>query len=450
MLLFLSSFVIISCAAEEPAIIDEPVQTEERMPETDSIVEEAPEVIADEEISEERPEGTEPEPETAAEEQDFTLFDPTLTYLDAYNGPLYATSEQIGSGYPIDGYMENLDRNGVNFFIGFFAIVGVPEDVNSLVSHQDLGYVVTAVKKYPQRIVPFLNPGLGGEEVEPAVGDRLTASYRGTINGAEKLLGKSFLQGFGEIETQEWRVAHNAPEVRQLFSLARTHTINFMFHPVASKIGQVDQIAKDYPNQKIIIHMFREDLSKILDRLITILNENGNVYFSIDAAHIAHYNGNDILYDHDSKASFISEFDSRYNTMLDDAVSDYKPLVEGAPDKVLWGTEAGPTYSFEPAVYDRLIKISRELIGEMPEEYQEGLGYKNALEAFGEGVSLTVDVEVMDTSDWPECTVDQAGACDNQCNFEENLESELDPEINACLIECTAEFRCIDPLTEDD
>src|SRR3989344_9094886 len=53
--------------------------------------------------------------------EEFQLIYPELTYEGAYNGPLYGTSEQVGSA-SMDSYFENLDRNGINFFIGMFGI----------------------------------------------------------------------------------------------------------------------------------------------------------------------------------------------------------------------------------------------------------------------------------------------------------------------------------------
>ena len=377
----------------------------------------------------------------------FKIIYPTLTYEGAYNGPLYATSEQVGIGYPIEKYFSNLDRNGVNWFIGFYTFSEEPKESN-LIGEAGVGYVISVVKKYPRRVLPFYNPGFGGEEVEPIVGDKLTAIYARNLKSTKEIVGENFVLGLGEIETQEWKIAHNDPKVNQLFDLAKSNNINFMFHPVASKIDQVDQIAKAYPNQKIIIHMYREDLDNSKNKVIKILQENENIYFSIDAAHIAHSNKRDIVYEYEkstvtaSKSAFISDFDSNYKKILSDAVSDYKPLVEAVPNKVLWGTEAGPEYTFEPEVYDRLIKISRELIGQMPLEHQEFFAYKNAMSAFGEGVIFDKEIKFIDTSSWTECANVQINECDAQCEIPDM--DILTIEQETCFRECLIEKHCID------
>lgn len=290
--------------------------------------------------------------------------------------------------------------------------------------------------------------------MESLVGDRLTAMYRTNLAATERVAGDGFIRGLGEVETQEWSVAHDSPQVRQLFDLAKANGIDAMFHPVARKISQVEQIAEAYPETTFIIHMYRSDLDESRSELIRILREHDNVYFSIDAAHIAHLNNMDIVYDLEedtigrSKSAFISTFDSNYNTMLSEAVSDYRPLVEGAPDKVIWGTEMGPEYSFEPEVYDRMMRISRKLIGQMGQEYQEGLGYRNALEAFGEGTVIS-GITVTDTTGWPLCTSNQMDSCDGECGIDGEGETELEPEKEACFQACLLETQCIDNPEDD-
>ncbi|MBI4086434.1 amidohydrolase family protein [Candidatus Kaiserbacteria bacterium] len=377
------------------------------------------------------------------------LFNPTLTYPGMYNGPLYATSEQIGDGYPIEKYFKNLDRNGVNYFIGFFAIEGA-QNRATLHNHSGLGYMLDAVQKYPNRIIPFFNPGRGGDEVEKLVGSELTAMYKATLTSSEAIVGTSVIQGFGELETQEWKARHNDPKVLQLVDLAKAHGLSVMFHPVASKIKDVEAIVTAYPDTTFLIHMYRSDLKESRKTLIALLKKYPNLYFSIDAAHIVHRVNDDmdILYDYEKSSGFIAEFDEDYDAILASAVKDYKPLVEGAPTKVMWGTEAGPDYSFEPAVYDRLIKISRDLIGRMPTEHQEALGYKNALRAFGKGVTLTTPISIVDTKTLPFCSNDTVDACDDSCGIKTDADLNS-PVKGGCFEQCLFTNRCIDPPWDD-
>ena len=375
-------------------------------------------------------------------QEEFDLIFPTLTYDGAYNGPLYGTSEQVGTT-SMSSYFQNLDRNGISFFIGMFPIFGEPK-IDSLVSHQGLGYVIDAVQKKPLRIIPFFNPGIGGEEVEKYLGGTLVEWYTKTLAASRTITGSSFIRGLGEVETHEWTVRHNDQKVLQLVDLAQANQINFMFHPVAEKIGDVKKMIEAYPQTIFLIHMYREDLAKSQNELIALLKEHDNFYFSIDAAHILHIDG-DVIYEFDSAdknaaiKKFVSYYDSNEKVMINNAINAYKPLVDAVPEKVTWGTEIGPEYAFDPEVFDRAVKASRLVIAGFAADSQEAVAYRNALRVFGTGVQADTNIKVIDTSAWPECTADKISNCDENCG---NAGDENLPDADDCLVKCTIELEC--------
>ena len=346
--LLVISLFILSCAPKVPEEIPAPA------------VEEAPVPAAADNVSITETPATE---ETKPAEPEYSIIYPKLKYEGAYNGPLYGTSEQVGSA-SMDSYFKLLDQNGINFFIGMFGISGEPS-ADTLVSNTGLGEVIGAAQKHPHRVIPFFNPGIGGEEVEKYLGDELTGMYTKTLAASQKIVGKDFIMGFGEVETQEWNARHNDARVLQLVNLAQKNDINFMFHPVATKIDDVEKIIEAYPDTTFLIHMYREDLDDSMAQLIKMLQEHGNLYFSMDAAHILFVDslGGDLVYVYDSgnKQSsidkFVSTFESKEKTMTADAIKAYKPLVDAVPDKVMWGTEIGPEYAFDSKVFDRAVKI---------------------------------------------------------------------------------------------
>src|SRR3989338_4123492 len=352
----------------------------------------------------------------------------------------------------MDSYFENLDRNGINFFIGMFGITGEPT-ADTLVSDQGLGEIISAAQKHPYRIIPFFNPGIGGDEVEQYLGEQLTGMYTNTLSASEKIAGKGFIRGFGEVETQEWSVKHYDPKVVQLIDLAQQNNLHFMFHPVANKIGDVEKIIETYPDTIFLIHMYREDLDKSKSTLIKMLKEHDNLYYSIDAAHILFVNGDDIIYKYDSAdkessiSKFVSAVDSKENSIINDGIDAYKPLVDAVPDKVMWGTEIGPEYAFDPKVFDRAIKISRFVIAGFDEEHQEAVGYKNALRVFGEGVIADPEIKVIDTRSWPECSNTQTSACDTSCETPDS--NTLTAEQDACFLNCLIGKKCKEVIEMD-
>ena len=383
---------------------------------------------------------------------EFKIFNPVLMYDGAYNGPLYGTSEQVGSA-SMDSYFKLLDKNGINFFIGMFGISGEPK-ADTLTNDQGLGEVIDAVQKHPYRIIPFFNPGIGGETIEKeGFLTDLFDWYKTTLVSSQKIVGKDFIRGFGEVETQEWSVRHNDPKIIELIELAESHNINFMFHPVASKINDVKAIVDAYPNTIFLIHMFREDFDDSMTELIKILQEHDNLYFSMDSAHILFVNGDDIIYAYDStnKESsihqFVSTVDSREKSIINDAIKAYKPLVDAVPDKVMWGTEIGPAYAFDPEVFDRAVKISRFVIAGFDAEDQEKVGYKNALRVFGQGVVADATIKVTDTSSWVECTDAQISDCDTSCEIPDS--DSLTAEQDACYQSCLIEKQCREVIEMD-
>lgn len=451
-LLILTLLLLIACTVDTQAPADAPQTTEEleqpSATETASDVEEPvnAEVVESEPVNEPEEQVPVEELETPTEEE-FEIFQPTLTYEGAYNGPLYATSEQIGST-SMDAYFENLDRNGINFFIGMFAIFGIPEE-DSLVSHKNLGYIVAAAQKHPYRIVPFFNPGIGGGEIEEEgyLSKGWYDWYEGSLTGSQKIVGNDFIRGFGEVETQEWSERHNDPKIMKLVQLASDNDINFMFHPVASKMGDVEKMLQAHPDTIFLIHLFREDLEKSESQLIELLQKYDNLYFSMDAAHIIHIKG-DAIYDFDSTdkersiKDFVAYYDSKENVIVRNAIDAYKPLVDAAPDKVMWGTEIGPEYAFDPQVFDRAIKASRLVIAGFDEEDQEAVAYKNALRVFGKGVVVDSTINVIDSDEWRFCTSKEISSCEDTCDDfygDDDVES---PEGETCFTNCEISLSC--------
>ena len=378
------------------------------------------------------------------EEPEVKLFNPALTYPDAYNGPLYATWEHMTSN-DANEYFNNLERNGINFIIGAFSIFG-QQNADSLTNADGLGKAIYLVQKYQNRIIPVFSTGMGGASEKSMVGDKLTSMYKDALDSSKSIAG-NILQGFGEIETQEWKMPHNDQKIMGLFSLADSNGLFVMFHPVPGQKSSIKSIIETYPDTIFVIHMFPEDFSKDRPNIIDLMKTHDNFYFSIDADHMLFDGRIGLLYKYDddsissAKSSFISDFDSKHLNLLNTAVSRYKPLVDAVPEKVVWGTEIGPTYNFEPEVYDRVIKYSRMFIARLNPEHQENVAYKNALRVFGQGARLEKKIDVIDASAWLPCTSKQMNECESKC---ESAGSEDSLENEVCLDNCVARLKCVD------
>lgn len=324
-------------------------------------------------------------PKTESSADTTKLILPRLTYEGAYNGPLYDTSSKIGDSAPMDQHFENMDRNGVNYLIAYtFA-----EEVAGT------DYIKGAIKKYPGRIIPFYSAGLGGKEAESFVGDELTNMYEMALPMAKKHLGENTIKGIGEIEIFQWNMPHNDPKILQLFDFAKANNLKVMFHPVPGRTSQIKDILEKYPDVTFLVHMFQDDFARESTNIIELMKTHKNLYYTIDIDHLLYdrsvgtgllykYEGNDATV---GKNGFTADFDSKYESMLKADLALYKPLIEAVPDQITWGTEMNIRYTYAPEVYDRMIKFIRLFIGNLDSSVQEKIGYKNALESFGEGVS---------------------------------------------------------------
>ncbi|MBI4137248.1 amidohydrolase family protein [Candidatus Roizmanbacteria bacterium] len=324
--------------------------------------------------------------ESSKSEPVFTEFQPELTYEGAYNGPLYDTSSKIGDSAPLDLHFENMDRNGVNYVIGYF----FAEEVSTS------DYVKGALKKHPGRIIPFYSSGLGGKEAEAYVGDKLTNMFEMSLPMAKKHVGENTIKGIGEIEIFQWNMPHNDPKILQLFDFAQKNNLHVMMHPIPGKITHVTDILEKYPETTFLIHMFQDDFAQERTNIIKLMKDHTNIYYTIDIDHLLFDRsaGTGLLYKYEGKdiavgrTGFIQDFDSKYEAMLIADLALYKPLIEAHPDRVTWGTEMNIRYTYEPEVYDRMIKFMRLFIGSLDPSIQENIGYKNALRIFGPGVVL--------------------------------------------------------------
>ncbi len=393
---------------------------------------------------------------SAASTSEFELIYPNLTYPGAYNGPLFDTSLQIGSEGNMDKYFENFDRNGMNFFIGYFKI-DYPPQRDLLMNNKGLGYALYAVQKHPYRIIPYISLSLPGEEALKILGSEMTGRLRSNLDAVREIAGQDFVKGFGELDVMDYTGYHaDSKQITDIYGLAKEKNIMVMFHPAVGEAGRVKNVIEKYPDMNFLIHMYRTDLKKDRESYIDLLKTHENLFFSIDVDHMMFLPQESVgmLYQYEEYEEssvknaalfFVRGFNDidkvsvRYEALVNNAIVDYKPLIDAAPSKVMWGTEMGPKYNFEPEVYDLIIKFSRLFIGKLEPRHQEAFAYRNALRVFGFGVTVDPSLPITDASAWPQCTTMQSLSCE--------LESEVcgkedTPEKEKCMEKCLFDLKC--------
>ncbi len=391
--------------------------------------------------------------ETGSASYEFELIYPNLTYPDAYNGPLFDTSLQIGSDGNMDKYFENFDRNGMNFFIGYFKI-DYPPERDLLRNNEGLGYALYAAQKHPYRVIPYISLSLPGEDAVKILGSGMTGRLRSNLDAVREIAGQDFVKGFGELEVMDYAgYRADSKQITDIYDLAKETKIMIMFHPAVGTAGQVKNVIELYPDINFLIHMYRTDFKKDRDAYIDLLKTHDNLFFSVDVDHMMFLPQESVgmLYQYEESSvknaalffvrgfNDIEKVSERYQALVNNAIVDYKPLIDAVPSKVMWGTEMGPKYNFEPEVYDLIIKFSRLFIGKLDPGHQEAFAYKNALRVFGFGVKIDTSLLITDASAWPQCTTMQSLSCEDKsdaCGKEDT------PEKEKCLEKCLFDLKC--------
>lgn len=368
------------------------------------------------------------------------LVSPLPTFA-VYEGELYDTSSQNTSASLIR-YVNQQEKYGVETALRFFSIEYKPyEDL--LVSHSDLGFIVNAVQTYPGHFVPFFSLGISGSEANDLSGKTLHQRLLARIKATKEIVGTDFLQGLGEVEQYAWDAGVDSTKLHRLYGMADNQNIHLMIHTKGAETAAFGEIAETYPDVTFLLHAFRMDADQYQNEIIELLTQHDNVYFSIDADHMLFDTTGDfpvgLLFKYEdlpvSEAveQFKDQYAALHDQLLADAVTSYKPIVDAAPRKVMWGTESYPAYNYHPDVYKRIINFSRQFIAQLEAEDQEKFAYKNAKRVFGSGLTLTEEIPVIDTSDWSECTDKQITKCEDSCDSNRCMQS--------CLInkECTVD-----------
>ncbi len=425
---------------ETPAVDPTPTITE--VPDTPTpSVEETPDLPVEE---------TPVEPSPVPSTDYFTL--PQVTYEGTYSGTLVDSSIQIDDA-PMDQYFAGMNRNGVHAFIGFFEIPGKAEE--GKLSNQDgLGFLVDAVQTHPQRVIPFLSLEWDNDAISLLPDGELLQFYRDAYFSATGIAGKGIVKGIGKLEQFDWPGDPvNGTKMKNLVEFAQDETIHIMFHPGKGETDDIEALVSAYPDVQFIMHQSYEDFSADREKLIAIMKENPNLYYSVDVDHLMYDagKGSSILYEFETvplakgAERFLEEYEENHAKMLSNAIALYLPLIKAVPDQVMWGTHAGPEYNYDPDVYDRIIEFSRAFIAATPVEGQEKFAYQNAWNAFGPGSTIDHDVVVVDAAGWPTCTKSQENQCFNACT---KNDEDVTPSDKACEQICQYDLQCT-ALDED-
>lgn len=311
----------------------------------------------------------------------------TSTTAGSYNGPLFLTSEKTGSEAPFSSLLAQMQKHDVKRAIFYFEVE--PDEGGP----DDRAAILKAIRSAPGRIVPFFSPGYSSQEAKPRVGSTMVADYTAGYNTMQSA-SAGLLKGIGEVEMYAWPVAHDDPKLKLLFQFAADRKLAVMLHPRSDGVTALGRIAAAYPNTTFIFHMFQTDFANSRPAVIALLKKHKNLVFTIDVDHLLFDGHTGLLYKYENEPTasavkkFVADYDANGAALVGKAGALYRPLVAAAPTQVTIGTELSTDYSYNPAVYDRIIRTARLFLGSLPATQQAGVAYNNADRLFGAGASI--------------------------------------------------------------
>jgi len=164
-----------------------------------------------------------------------------------------------------------------------------------------------------------------------------------------------------------------------IFEYAAKENLFLMLHPTQQQASDVEKMLSRYPNTKVILHGFESLDTGLVEKW---LRNYKNLYWTYDLATM--FDG--YLYRVQNAADFIKWYEPNKEQYLSSVRNKLLPLLEAAPDRVMWGTDVVADWHVEPEVYSRLIEFSHKLIDSLPPQYRDNYAYANAQRIFDSGI----------------------------------------------------------------
>lgn len=162
-----------------------------------------------------------------------------------------------------------------------------------------------------------------------------------------------------------------------LFEYAATRDVPLMIHPTKAQAEGLETMLAEYPDATVMAHGGEFNLSP--ETLQPILEAHENLYWTIDAGSML----NGLVLRASGAADFVSRYDRQVEEFHRLVEQVLPPLMESAPDRVLWGTDLATNWNTDPEVYSRIMDWTRAAIDSLPSEDQQKYAATNAKRLFG-------------------------------------------------------------------
>ena len=163
----------------------------------------------------------------------------------------------------------------------------------------------------------------------------------------------------------------------EYFQLAAEEDLVLMLHPTEQQADGLGPMLEQYPEATLLLH--GHELLGTGDHLRALLREHDNLYWTYDTATML----GGLTVRAAGKSDFIDRFEADRDRYRRRVTQRLPPLLEAAPDRVMWGTDIVADWHVDPDVYSRLLAFSEDVRDALPTEHRDPFAYENAVTLFG-------------------------------------------------------------------
>ncbi len=209
---------------------------------------------------------------------------------------------------------------------------------------------------------------------------------------------QGLFKGFGEIGLQQpysEAITFDGPEMQAVFRTVNEAEGVVMIHPPGTSPGSRPWMPQDsvaleaalqtYPNTTFLFHSGNPETFE--QSILPLMSDYPNVYYTFDSNHMftaAGLSPYSIPEGPEATKQFVADVTKvGLNTFIENNLKTSASWFQQYPDRILWGTDRGPTWMFEEPATELIIELSRKFIARLPAEVQEDYAFRNALRVFG-------------------------------------------------------------------
>lgn len=238
----------------------------------------------------------------------------------------------------------------------------------------EIDFYVEVLEDYPGQFIPFFQLEVDDPD------DLTTEALEEALTASE---GRIHYAGYGELvfDGGEWAgTSLTSGVMRDLFKFAGENDLVLLLDIASDQGSQLKEMLTEYPDTVVLYqgnHLSRTNVKSWLQTY-------DNLYFTADVeSMMVGLDGFNSYGD-----EFVDAYDEQYEQWVEDAIATYVPMIEAAPEKVLWGTDVADSFMFGTEEYDRVMDFTQRFLEGLDEEYHDAFLFENAYVLLGGGVTV--------------------------------------------------------------